>query len=179
MNGDDLIEKVLREGEMQADEVEVFYARGQSISAGIKKGILGTAEESETWSMTIRAVRDGRIGFSSTSDPDRVEGVPQRGACKREDRHPAGVGRAPETGRHDGHRVLGRPGPGCRDRECGGHGRRPPFGCGGAPGGGHRRGRRPRPVAPGDREHKRRPLQYGEDGGGGLPRSDQGAVHGV
>ncbi len=71
MNGDDLIEKVLREGEMQADEVEVFYARGQSVSAGIKKGILGTAEESETWSMTIRTVRDGRIGFSSTSDPDR------------------------------------------------------------------------------------------------------------
>jgi PmbA protein len=71
MNGDDLIEKVLREGERQADEVEVFYARGQSVSAGIKKGILGTAEESETWSMTIRTVRDGRIGFSSTSDPDR------------------------------------------------------------------------------------------------------------
>lgn len=71
MNRDDLIERVLRAGERQADEVEVFCTRGQSVSAGIKKGILGTAEESETWSMAIRTVRDGRIGFSSTSDPDR------------------------------------------------------------------------------------------------------------
>ena len=71
MNGDDLIEGVLRAGERQTDEVEVFCARGQSVSAGIKKGILGTAEESETWSMTIRTVKDGRIGFSSTGDPDR------------------------------------------------------------------------------------------------------------
>ena len=71
MNGEDLIERILREGGKQADEVEVFYARGASISAEIKKGILGTAEESEAWSMAVRTVRDGRIGFSSTGDPDR------------------------------------------------------------------------------------------------------------
>ena len=71
MNGEDLIERVLREGERQADEVEVFYARGESISTEIKKGILGIAEESEAWSMAIRTVKDGRIGSSSTGDPDR------------------------------------------------------------------------------------------------------------
>lgn len=71
MNGDDLIERVLRAGEKRADEVEVFYARGQSISTEIKKGILGTAEESEAWSLGIRTVKDGRIGSSSTGDPDR------------------------------------------------------------------------------------------------------------
>ncbi len=71
MIGDDLIATILREGERRADEVEVFYARGTSVSAGIKKGILGTAEESEAWSMAIRTVQDGRIGFSSTGDPDR------------------------------------------------------------------------------------------------------------
>ena len=71
MNGDDLIERVLRVGERQADEVEVFCTRGQSVSAGIKKGILGIAEESETWNMAIRVVKDGQIGFSSTGDPDR------------------------------------------------------------------------------------------------------------
>lgn len=71
MNGEDLIEKILRAGEREADEVEVFYARGESISTEIKKGILGTAEESEAWGMTIRTVKDGRIGFSSTGDPDR------------------------------------------------------------------------------------------------------------
>ncbi|NLZ29316.1 MAG: TldD/PmbA family protein [Methanomicrobiales archaeon] len=71
MNREDLIDRVLREGGRQADEVEVFYARGQSISARIKKGVLGTAEESEAWNMAIRTVRDGRIGFSSTGDPDR------------------------------------------------------------------------------------------------------------
>jgi len=71
MIGDDLIARILREGERRADEVEVFYARGTSVSAEIKKGILGTAEESEAWSMAIRTVRDGRIGSSSTGDPDR------------------------------------------------------------------------------------------------------------
>jgi PmbA protein len=71
MNGDDLIERILREGERQADEIEVFYARGLSIGAEIKKGVLGNAEESEAWSMAVRTVRDGRIGFSATSDPDR------------------------------------------------------------------------------------------------------------
>jgi PmbA protein len=71
MNGEDLIERVLREGTRQADEVEVFYYRGESIATEIKKGILGTAEESEAWSMAIRTVNDGRIGFSSTGDPDR------------------------------------------------------------------------------------------------------------
>ncbi|MDD3858268.1 MAG: TldD/PmbA family protein, partial [Methanoculleus sp.] len=71
MNGDDLIERILREGERQADEIEVFYARGLSIGAEIKKGVLGNAEESEAWSMAVRTLRDGRIGFSATSDPDR------------------------------------------------------------------------------------------------------------
>lgn len=71
MNGEYLIEKILRAGDALADEVEVFCNEGRSVSAGIKKGILGTAEESETWSMTIRTVREGRIGFSSTGDPDR------------------------------------------------------------------------------------------------------------
>jgi PmbA protein len=71
MIGEDLIDRVLRAGEHEADEVEVFYARGQSVGTDIKKGILGTAEESEAWSMAIRTVKDGRIGSSSTSDPDR------------------------------------------------------------------------------------------------------------
>jgi len=71
MNGEDLIEMFLREGERLADEVEVFSARGQSVSTEIKKGIIGVAEESEAWSMAIRTVRNGRIGFSSTGDPDR------------------------------------------------------------------------------------------------------------
>lgn len=71
MNGEDLIEKVLREGERLADEVEVFSARGRSVITEIKKGIIGVAEESEAWSMAIRTVRNGQIGFSSTGDPDR------------------------------------------------------------------------------------------------------------
>lgn len=71
MNGEDLIEVILRAGERHADEVEVFYALGEGVSASIKKGVLGVAERSKTWSMAIRTVKDGRIGFSSTSDPDR------------------------------------------------------------------------------------------------------------
>ncbi|WP_343241350.1 MULTISPECIES: TldD/PmbA family protein [unclassified Methanoculleus] len=71
MNGEDLIEKVLRAGGRAADEVEVFYVREESVGTDIKKGILGAAEESEAWSMAVRTIKDGRIGFSSTGDPDR------------------------------------------------------------------------------------------------------------
>ena len=71
MNCDDLIEKIFREGERRADEVEVSYARGQSVNAEIKKGVIGVAEESGSWSMPVRVIHGGRIGVSSTGDPGR------------------------------------------------------------------------------------------------------------
>jgi PmbA protein len=73
MTGGDLIERILREGERHADEVEVFSAQGRSVSAEIKQAILGTAEESQSLSLVIRTVKDGRIGISGTGDPDRWE----------------------------------------------------------------------------------------------------------
>jgi PmbA protein len=71
MKGGDLIEKILWTGERHVDEVEVFLVQGRSVGTEIKQAILGTAEESQSWSLTIRTIKDGRIGISSTSDPDR------------------------------------------------------------------------------------------------------------
>ncbi len=112
MNGDDLIERILREGERRADEVEVFYARGGlSVATEIKKGILGNAEESEAWNVAVRTVKDGRIGFSATSDPpDRwKECLDAALASGRLATPPQQWGRVPETGRSRGHPPLPRP----------------------------------------------------------------------
>lgn len=71
MKGEYLIDDIIREGERRADEVEVFYVRGSSISAEIKQSIVGTAEKSREWAVAIRTIKDGRIGMSSTSDPEK------------------------------------------------------------------------------------------------------------
>ncbi|MDN7024693.1 TldD/PmbA family protein [Methanoculleus sp. FWC-SCC1] len=69
MKGEYLIDDIIREGRHHADEVEVFYVRGSSISAEIKQSIIGAAEASREWAVAIRTIKDGRIGISSTSDP--------------------------------------------------------------------------------------------------------------
>lgn len=71
MKAEFLIDDIIREGERSADEVEVFFTEGRSISAEIKQSIIGTAEESRGWRIAIRTIKDGRIGVSSTGDPGR------------------------------------------------------------------------------------------------------------
>lgn len=69
----EIIEKILRAGEKRADEVEVFAVSGFSVSADLRKRKVSHAHETRDFGLGIRTFRNGRIGSSSTSDPDRWE----------------------------------------------------------------------------------------------------------
>jgi len=71
MKTEELIASILDAGRRRADEVEVFCAEGTGITAEIKQSIIGIAEESRSWGLSIRVIDKGRIGTSSTSDPQK------------------------------------------------------------------------------------------------------------
>ena len=66
-----LIETILREGARIVDEAEVFFIQGTSVSADLKRTIIGEATSTEVCAMGIRTILDGKIGVSSTNDPYR------------------------------------------------------------------------------------------------------------
>jgi PmbA protein len=64
------IEELIREAEKSVDEVEVFYVEGESVSADLKKKKICLATISRDCGLGIRTIHKGRIGSSSTSNPD-------------------------------------------------------------------------------------------------------------
>lgn len=56
-----------------ADEVEIYCARGRSITIDIMKDEIDLARESFVSGMGIRAIVKGAVGFSSTNDLERVK----------------------------------------------------------------------------------------------------------
>jgi PmbA protein len=65
------IEELLREGEKSVDEVEVFYVEGTSVSADLKQNKVNLATTSRDCGLGIRTIYKGKIGSSSTNDPDK------------------------------------------------------------------------------------------------------------
>jgi PmbA protein len=65
----DTIEKILRAGERQTDELEVYLATGTSVTARLRKRDISYAMGSEHQALSIRVVRGGRTGLSSTGNP--------------------------------------------------------------------------------------------------------------
>ncbi|MBN2734895.1 MAG: TldD/PmbA family protein [Methanomicrobiaceae archaeon] len=65
-----LIDDILRKGAALADEAEVFFSSGKGISLELKGKLIGEAGGSESWGIGIRVIKDGKIGCSSTNDPD-------------------------------------------------------------------------------------------------------------
>ena len=69
----DTIEKILMAGERQADEVEVYLATGTSVTARLRKREISYALGSEHQALSLRVIRGGRIGVSSTGNPQAWE----------------------------------------------------------------------------------------------------------
>jgi PmbA protein len=67
------IDQLLKEGARRADEIELFYAEGTSVSADLKRRNVSIATRSEDSGLAIRTIRNGRIGSCSTNDPGRWE----------------------------------------------------------------------------------------------------------
>jgi PmbA protein len=64
------IEDLIRQGQKSVDEVEVFYVEGTSVSADLKQKKVNLATTSRDCGLGIRTIHQGRIGSSSTNDPD-------------------------------------------------------------------------------------------------------------
>jgi PmbA protein len=63
------IDEILRKGERSADEVEVYITEGQSLSGDLKRTKVSRAVESRYFGLSVRTIKDGRIGNSSSSNP--------------------------------------------------------------------------------------------------------------
>lgn len=63
------IEEILRKGSFVADEVEVYVTQGQSVSGDLKRTKITRAVESQYFGLSVRTIKDGRIGNSSSSNP--------------------------------------------------------------------------------------------------------------
>lgn len=64
------IEELIREGQKSVDEVELFYVEGTSVSADLKRKKVNLATTSRDCGLGIRIIHKGRIGSSSTNDPE-------------------------------------------------------------------------------------------------------------
>jgi PmbA protein len=65
----EIIDDILKAGSRSADEVEVYFAEGQSASAELKRDTVSRSIESRYFSLSIRTIAGGKIGSSSTSNP--------------------------------------------------------------------------------------------------------------
>jgi len=64
------IEALVTEGGTRVDEIEVFFVQGTSVSADLKKRNLSLATSSADCGLCIRTIEKGRIGASSTNNPE-------------------------------------------------------------------------------------------------------------
>jgi PmbA protein len=67
----DNLERILDYGSGKADETEVFHTLGRTISAELKREKVSSASESRSAILTVRVIRQDKIGTSSTNDPSR------------------------------------------------------------------------------------------------------------
>ncbi|HMA04936.1 MAG TPA: DNA gyrase modulator, partial [Methanomicrobiales archaeon] len=69
----ELIERILKAGASNAQEIEVYLVEGSSVSAELKREKVATATGSRDWGLSIRTIARGQIGASATSSPARWE----------------------------------------------------------------------------------------------------------
>jgi PmbA protein len=67
------IDEILKRGSQIADEVEVFITDGLSVSGDLKRTNVSRAVESRYFGLSIRTIKNGRIGNSSSSNPSDWE----------------------------------------------------------------------------------------------------------
>ena len=67
------IDQLFKEGEKRVDELEVYAFSGTSVSADLKQRRLGMCSSSVENGLCIRTIDKGRIGSSSTNNPDQWE----------------------------------------------------------------------------------------------------------
>ena len=64
------IEDIIKEASGRVDEVEVYYVEGSSVSADLRQRSVNLATMSRDCGLGIRTIHNGRIGSSSTNNPE-------------------------------------------------------------------------------------------------------------
>lgn len=65
------IEDLLRYGATQVDEIEVYYAESRGVSAELRRREVHIAGEARSGGLGIRTIVKGKIGTSSTNNPEK------------------------------------------------------------------------------------------------------------
>ncbi len=65
------IDQLVLEAQKKVDEVEVFFVRGVSVSAELKRKKVNLAVTSKDCGLGVRTIHNGKIGSSGTNDPDQ------------------------------------------------------------------------------------------------------------
>ena len=73
-----LEEEVLALARRHADQAEVYSVSSTSIPVSYEANRLKSVDTRESSGMALRIIKDGRIGFSSTTDMDDKEGLVAR-----------------------------------------------------------------------------------------------------
>jgi len=68
-----MIEKILDTAKSRVDAAEVFFKETSVIDVSFKAGNLKNAERKSTYGIGLRIIHEGRVGFSSSSDPDCID----------------------------------------------------------------------------------------------------------
>src|SRR3970040_1949899 len=66
--GSIMIEEVLEKASRSVEQAEGFYLDAESTTVGFENNRLKHLQSGQTKGLALRVVKDGRIGFASTSD---------------------------------------------------------------------------------------------------------------
>jgi len=67
------IERIIKEGGRQVDELEVYQFSGSAVTARLKRREIHYASGAEYQGLSIRVIHEGRIGTSATTNPEKWE----------------------------------------------------------------------------------------------------------
>jgi len=68
-----MVEKILDTAKQRVDAAEVFYEETSVLDVSFEAGALKSTEQKKSCGIGLRVIHDGRTGFSSTTDPDRID----------------------------------------------------------------------------------------------------------
>ena len=67
-----MIEKILDSAKHEVNAAEVYFEDISSLEVYFEAGVLKNAERKNAYGIGLRVIHEGRVGFSSSSDPDRI-----------------------------------------------------------------------------------------------------------
>ena len=66
-------ERILDRAKSRVDAAEVYGVTSEDMSVSFEAGTLKNIERNRFMGAGLRVIKDGRIGFSATTDPDRID----------------------------------------------------------------------------------------------------------